>query len=104
MQIKDILQDGLITKNTSNITTLSGLVIQLSSPTGKTTFVSSTTGFASINIPSGATPTNPSNGDIWNDATDGLIEIYKYGLKEKLSGTLSKNTNWLRVANTNVET
>lgn len=40
--------------------------------TGKVTYVTSSTGGASINIPHGVAPTSPANGDIWT-TTSGLI-------------------------------
>ena len=36
----------------------------------KTTLASSTTGYASANIPSGTAPTSPTSGDVWYDGTN----------------------------------
>lgn len=52
----------------SNVALLSGTTAF----TAKQTFFTSTTGAASINIPHGATPTAPANGDIWT-TTAGLF-------------------------------
>jgi len=46
--------------------TLSGAIsIAAASYTGKQTFLTSTAGSASINIPAGVAPTSPVNGDVW---------------------------------------
>lgn len=44
-------------------------------PDGKITAAASSTGSASMNIPSGTAPTSPNNGDIWSDGSDLLMRL-----------------------------
>ncbi|MBV8061059.1 MAG: hypothetical protein JO253_05995 [Alphaproteobacteria bacterium] len=49
----------------------------------KQTFLASTTSGASINIPSGAAPTSPSNGDIWNSGA--ALFVQESGVSQQIA-------------------
>lgn len=48
---------------------------QLNITNGKTVHAASTTTYASMNVPAGAVPLTPANGDIWFDGTNIYIQV-----------------------------
>lgn len=70
---------GAVTLTSGDVTTALGFTpldsAGSNAGTGKITFFTSTTGAASINIPQGAVPTSPVNGDVWTTATGAFVRI-----------------------------
>jgi len=72
--------------------------------TGRLVAVASTTGAASVNIPTGTAPTSPSSGDLWHDSTQKGLQAQAAGVKQTLSGVLFTQTASAAVTNTTTET
>jgi hypothetical protein len=59
----------------ANITTVGTISSTGATFTGKLNTVASGTGAAGLNIPHGAAPTTPTNGDVWTTTTDVLVRL-----------------------------
>lgn len=92
--------------NVPNITATDTLVTLGTTSTFTANIVTAATSttIAGLNLPAGAAPTSPVNGDLWNDSTQHSLTTQLQGQKTYLLGTMYNSTAVVTIGNTVTQT